>query len=37
MLAWLLGPGVIATLTIGAATLAFLALLVGIVVRIRKP
>ena len=36
MLEWLLGPGVIATLIIGAATLAFLAVLVGIVVQLRK-
>ncbi len=36
MLEWLLGPGIIATLVIGAATLAFLVLLVGIVVQIRK-
>lgn len=36
MLDWLLEPGVLATLIIGAATLAFLTLLVGIVAQIRR-
>ncbi|AIY03462.1 hypothetical protein ART_3863 [Arthrobacter sp. PAMC 25486] len=36
VLDWLLEPGVLATLIIGAVTLAFLALLAGIVVEIRK-
>lgn len=33
---WLWQPGVLATLIIGVATLAFLALLVGIVVAMRR-
>ncbi|MBP2411714.1 hypothetical protein JOF48_000513 [Arthrobacter stackebrandtii] len=35
-MAWLLEPGVAATLIIGAGTLAFLTLLAGIVVAMRR-